>query len=123
NMDTDMFAQFFFQIVRGLHSALHCDESDNALSLQFVRPANDRRFGDLRVTHQRTLDLRGTEPVTSYVQNVIDSADDPKIAVLVATRAVAGQIISLVLAPVLFIVALLVAVDCAQHRRPRTANN
>src|SRR5581483_6013223 len=57
------------------------------------------------------------------VEHVVDAADDPEISLLIAPRAVAREIISRILAPVLFFVALLVAVNRAQHRRPRFSND
>ena len=61
--------------------------------------------------------------VAGHVQNIVDAADDPKITVFVAARAVAGEIIAFKFAPILLSVARLVAVDRAQHRRPWPANN
>src|SRR4029453_505544 len=75
------------------------------------------------MTHYRALDFRCAESVTSHVQNIINAPDDPKITVFIAARAVAREIIAFKLAPVLLSVARIVAVDRAQHRRPRPANN
>src|SRR5438477_12232416 len=57
------------------------------------------------------------------IQDVIDSADNPKISVLVPSRSVAGEIVPFELAPVLFLITLLVAVNGAQHRRPGFPDN
>src|ERR1700730_6466258 len=57
------------------------------------------------------------------IQHVVDPTDDPKISVLIAARAVASEIIARVFAPILFLVALLVAIDRPQHRRPWATNN
>src|SRR5262249_51370675 len=75
------------------------------------------------MAHQRALDFRCAESVTGHVQNVINAPDDPKITVLIATRAVTRKIIAFEFFPVLLSVALIVAVDRAQHRRPRPAND
>src|SRR5205809_42955 len=78
---------------------------------------------DLRMTHQRALDFRCAESVTSHVQNIINTPDDPKITVFIAAPAVAREIITFKFAPVLLSVARIVAVDRAQHRRPWPADN
>src|SRR6476620_3285018 len=61
--------------------------------------------------------------MASYVQNIIDAADDPKITVFIAARAIAREIIAFKFAPILLSGARTVAVDRAQHRRPWPANN
>src|SRR6478609_4863415 len=72
---------------------------------------------------KRALDFRCAESVAGHVQNIINAANDPKITVFVAARAVAREIIAFKFAPILLSVARIVAVDRAQHRRPWPANN
>src|SRR5438067_13349970 len=67
------------------------------------------------MAHQRAFYFRRAESVASDIKNIINPPDDPEIAVLIASRAVPGKIISLEPAPVLFFVALLVAVNRPQH--------
>ena len=57
------------------------------------------------------------------VQDVVDAADDPKVSVLVPARAVAGEVIAFEFAPGPSSVARLVAVNRAQHRWPRLADD
>ncbi len=57
------------------------------------------------------------------VEHVIEAADDPEIPILVAARAVAGGVEAGVVGPVGFLVAVLVAVDRADHGRPRLADD
>src|SRR4030095_10244463 len=75
------------------------------------------------MTHQRAFNFRCTEPVARHVEDIIDAPNDPKIAVLIAPGAVAGEIIAFKFAPVLLPIAGLVAVNRAQHRRPGPAND
>ena len=67
---------------------------------------------------QGALDLHRAQPVAGDVEHVVDAAHDPEVAVLVAAGAVAGEVDVRHLAPVLLAVALVVAVDGPQHRRP-----
>src|SRR5262245_12369523 len=57
------------------------------------------------------------------VDHVINTSHDPEIAVLITTRSVPCEVHSGNLAPVLFLIALGVAVDRSQHRRPRSLQN
>ena len=52
------------------------------------------------------------------IQHVIDPAHDPEVTVLIAVCAVAAAVRVLVLAPVLFLEALVVPPDPAQHAGP-----
>src|SRR5437016_3732468 len=61
--------------------------------------------------------------MAGHVQDIINSADDPKISILIAPGSIAGEIFSLKLAPILFFVALLVPVNRAQHRGPRSSDD
>src|SRR6476620_6696557 len=61
--------------------------------------------------------------MASYVQNIINAAYDPKITIFIAARAVAREVIAFKFAPILLPVTRVVAVDSAQHRRPRPAND
>src|SRR5438128_2721243 len=72
---------------------------------------------------ERALDLGGAEAVAGDVEHVVNAADDPEISVLVAARAVAGEIHAFEIAPVRLLVASLVAPDAAQHPRPRFSDD
>ena len=80
---------------------------------------DDRGLGDRRVVDQRGLDLGGGDAVARHVHHVVDAAEQPQVAVVVDLGAVAGEVAALVLRPVGLEVALGVAPDAAQHRRPR----
>ena len=84
-----------------------------------VGGADDGRLGHGRVVDQRRLDLGGRDPVARDVHHVVDPTEEPEVAVVVDLAAVAGEVPALVGAPVGVAVALGVAPDAAQHRRPR----
>ena len=68
--------------------------------------------------HQSRFDLGGAQPVPGDVQHVVHPAGDPPVAVLVAARAVAGEVIAGVGAEVGVDHALVVAVHGADLARP-----
>ena len=57
--------QFLLQLVARRDALLERDEADDPLALEVVRPADHRRLRDLRVMHQRALDLHRAEPVAA----------------------------------------------------------
>src|SRR5215213_8952887 len=61
--------------------------------------------------------------MTADINHVVHAPHDPEVAVLIATRAVAREVGSLYLGPVLAAVTLVVAPDGPQHRGPRALDN
>src|SRR5205085_7447575 len=94
------------------------DVGVDPLSLDVVRIADDGGFGDLGVGDQRALDLGGAHAVAGDVDDVVDAAGDPVIAVLVAPGAVAGEVFSGKGGEIRLDEALVVAVDGSHHARP-----
>ena len=90
---------------------LERDEGGDRLALQVVGLADDGGLGHLGVADQGALDLHRREPVAGDVQDVVDAAHDPVVAVLVAAGAVAGEVAAGDLAPVLL--------PCSARRRRR----
>ena len=85
--------------------------------------ADDRRLRDPRVADQRGLDLGGREPVARHVHHVVHAAEQPDVAVVVLLGAVAREVEVLEPRPVGVLVAVRVAPDAAQHRRPRLGDH
>src|SRR5437763_17060342 len=56
------------------------------------------------------------------VDDVVDTAEKPEVAVFVALRAVAGEVDARPLRPVLLHVPVGILPDAAQHRRPRRSD-
>ena len=93
----------------------------DALALDVVRIADDRGLGDLGMGDQRALDLGGAEPVPGDIDHVVDPAGDPVVPVLVAPRAVAGEIEAREGREIGLDEALVVAEHGAHLPRPRAA--
>ena len=69
---------------------------------------------------ERALHFHRADAVAGDVQHVVDAAEQPEVALVVALGAVAGEVdVRRPAAPVLLHVAIGIAVDAAQHRRPR----
>ena len=102
------------------HALLDRHERRDRLALDLVRLADDRGLGHLRMIDQRALDFHRAEPMSGHVQHVVDAPEQPVVAVAVEARAVAREVDAVrPLAPVLLLEALRIAVDAAQHARPR----
>ncbi len=104
-----MIAQFLLEPAADLASALDCHKRDERLTLQFIRPADDRRFGHFRMADKRALDFRRADAMAGDVQHVVNAADDPKITVFILAAAVAREITAWHFAPVNLLVTFRVA--------------
>ena len=104
---------------RALAAALERHERDDRLAGHRVVPGRDGRLGDLLVVDERRLDLDRRDAVARDVHHVVDAPEQPEVAVRVDAGTVAGEVDVPVLRPVRVAVARVVAVDAAQHRRPR----
>ena len=87
------------------------------------RTADYGGFGDLGMGDERGLDFHGAEAMAADVDDVVDAAHEPEVAVGIAARAVAGEVAAGNFAPIGFFVALRVAVDGARHRGPGFADD
>ena len=106
--------------VGALGVALERDEGADRLAGLLVGLADHGRLGDGLVGDDRRLDLSGREPVARDVDDVVDPADHPEVAVPVLARRVADEVgLAAEAAEVGLDEALVVLVERAQHRRPR----
>src|SRR6266576_4558653 len=71
------------------------------------------------MVHQRALHFHRADAVAGDVEHVVDAAEDPEVAVLIALGAVAREVQVLPFTPVDVTVALVVAPDGARHAGPR----
>ena len=120
----DVLGQLGDHLVVALVVALERDEGADRLAGVLVGLADHRRLGDLRVGDDRRLDLRGREAVAGDVDHVVDPAEHPEVAVLVAAGGVADQVgLAAEAGEVGLDEALLLAVEGAQHPRPGAAQD
>src|SRR4051812_14368986 len=101
-----MVAEFIANSGVGLDATLESHERHQRLAFQFIRPADHRSFGHLRIAHESALDFCRADTMTGNVENVIDPADDPEITILILPATVAGEIASGHFGPVDFLVTL-----------------
>src|SRR5688500_11450355 len=118
-----MGAEFFANGMVRLNAGLESDEGDEGLAFEFVGTSDHGGFGDFRIADERAFDFGGADAVTGDVEHVIDAADNPEVAVLVLSAAVAGEIASFEFAPIDFAKTLRVAPDAAEHAGPWFAND
>ena len=76
-----MIAQFFFQRRRWAGAAFQGDKCDDALALSFHPAVLPRPLPPLSVTDQCAFDFRGAETMPGDIEDVVDPANDPKIAI------------------------------------------
>ena len=119
----DMVAQIAVEGVGGFDLGFQCDEGDDGLAFEFVGATDHGGFGDVGVVDESTFDFCGAEPVTGDVEDVVETTDDPEVAVFVALGTVAGEVVSGVFGPVGFFEARFIAVDGAGHGWPWFTND
>src|SRR6188472_3425163 len=108
-------------LFRTVPTVLEGDERSNRSPLDLVRPTHDRGLRDAWVIDQRALHFHRADPVARNVQYVVHAPEQPEVALVVELGAVAGHVdIGAPLVPVLTDVALRIAVNTAQHGRPRS---
>src|ERR1700687_1020006 len=112
-----------FQFVARYGSSFQRHKATDSLSLELVRFAYDCSLGNARMMNQCAFNLHRAQAMARNVEDVIDPAHDPEIAVAVLTSAVSGEVTVRHLGPVLLTISLIVAVNRAEHRRPRVLDD
>src|SRR6516225_4113026 len=111
-----MLTQFLPQFRRGRLFLLQRNERDDCLALHFIRTTNDRSFGNTGMADKSALNLRGTKSMSRYIQDVINPANYPEIAIFIPTRPISREIAVLNFTPIYFFVSRFISPDCSQHR-------
>ena len=110
--------QFLAKVFGRLFADHQGDIGIDALTFDVVRIADDSSFRNFRMRNERALDFGGAEPMSGDVDDVVDAAGDPVVAVLVATAAVTREIFAGVGLEIRIDEALVVAVDRAHLSGP-----
>ena len=113
-----MAADLLPQLLGGLRPAHQDHIADDGLAGDLVFGPHHRGLGHGRVVHQRRLHLGGGDAVARHVHHIVHPAQQPEVAVVVHPGPVAREVAALVGGPVGLAVALGVAPDAPQHRRP-----
>ena len=114
----DVLHQLLFQVLVGRIATFKGDEAADCLSLEIVRLADHGGLGHLLMADQRAFNFHRAQAVPGNVDDVINAAHDPEIAVLVAAGTVTGEVLAFDLAPVLGLKALVVTINGPNHARP-----
>src|SRR5205085_9103100 len=113
----------FLQRISRRATAFKRDERDDGRAFQLVWLSDDGCLSHRLMRHQSAFDLGRAETMTGDVDDVVDPAHDPEIAVLISARTIAGKIDAGNLRPVLLPVTRIVPVNRAEHRRPWSLND
>ena len=91
-MLADPGVELLVEVGVGFNAGVEGDEGVDRLSLDVVGDGDDRGLGDMLVGDERAFDLGGADAVARDVDDVVNPAGDPVIAVLVAAAAIAGEV-------------------------------
>ena len=84
--------QVFLQFVASPDAGFQGDEGVDALPLISWGMPHDRGLGHLGMADQGALHLGGADAVAGDVDDVVDAAHEPVVAVLISPGAVAGEV-------------------------------
>jgi phosphoribosylanthranilate isomerase len=115
----DMKDEFLAEFVGFSDALLEGDEGIEALAFDVVRHGGDGGFGDFRMADEGAFDLGGADAMTGDVDDVIDAAHEPVIAVFIDATAVAGEVDVGVHGEVGVDEAVVIAPGGAHHAGPR----
>jgi hypothetical protein len=91
-LDTSKTLQMLEQFLAGIYARLERNKGLGQFSDQRVRLANHGRLNHCRVLHQSALHFERPHRMSGSLDNVVDAADEPEVAVLVTFGWVAGDI-------------------------------
>ena len=84
------------QCIGGVSTCVERDIAINALPLNIMREPNDSRLSNQFVEYQGAFNLRRAHAMPRNIDDIVDPAGNPVIAVVVATAAVASEIFALI---------------------------
>jgi len=118
-----VLAQFFTKRGLGAEATLEGDEATSAWPLRSSGRPTTGGLRNLFMADKGALNLRGANPMAGNIQDIIDAAHNPEIAVFVLPAAITGEVAALDLAPIRIFVALRIAPEAAQHAGPGFAKD
>ena len=124
---THVAAQFGHQGIIASAAGLQGHKGHDALPLELIGTAHHGRLGHGAVAHQGRFDFHRAQPVARHIDDVINPAHHPEVAIGVAAGPIAGKIEPAAIGganffPVALAEALGIAMDRAHHPRPGTAH-
>lgn len=84
--------EILLKLVINLVSVLDSDESVNSLASELVVDADDGSFGDSMVLDESGFDFGGGETMTRDVNDIIDTAADPVVTLVVTSSSVTCEL-------------------------------
>src|SRR4029079_8116806 len=116
----DVPPQLLGERLRRVHTASKDHVGEDRLTGDRIVLAAARLLRARLVVDQRRLHLDRRDPVAGYVHDVVDAAEQPEVALVVALRPIPSEVPPRTAAPVRFLVPLGVSVDAPEHARPRS---
>jgi len=89
---TNLHDKVLADLLVGLVAFLQRDEGVNGLAGEFIGDTDDGGFGNLRVLDQSGFDFSGGQTVSRNVDNIVNTATDPVVAVLITASTVTSEL-------------------------------
>ena len=113
-----MLHQFFAQHLRGFNTSHECDISINTLTFNIMWKTDHSSLSHCIMQNQRALHFGRAHAMTRDIDNIINPAGDPIIAILVPACAITGKIFTWEHLEIGINKALMITVDCAHLPGP-----
>jgi len=110
--------QVLAKSIVGLVAVLDGDKGGDCLTGELVGHTDNSGFSDSVVLDQGSLDLSSGQTVTGDVDNVIDTATDPVVTLVIASSTITSEVVSLVDVQVCIHVSLVCTPDGTSHAGP-----
>ena len=110
--------QVLAKSVVGLVTVLDGNKGGDCLASELVGHTDDSGFSDSVMLDQGSLNLGSGQAVTGNVDNVIDTAADPVVALVVTSSTVTSEVVSLVDVQVCIHISLVCTPDGTSHAGP-----
>ena len=118
NFMADPLTEFFAQNGVVPLAFFQGDEGADGLAGDLMRLANDGGFGNSRMMDERRFNFHGAEAMTADIHDIVDAAENPMIAIIIAAGGVAREIGAGYARPVLFFKTFGIAPNSAHHAGP-----
>lgn len=92
NRLTDLHDKVLADLLAGLVTLLERDEGVDSLAGKFIGNTDDGSFSNLGVLNQSSLNFSSGQTVSRDVDNIVNTATDPVVAVLVTTSTITSEL-------------------------------
>jgi hypothetical protein len=96
NLLADLENELLASLWRVLGNILEGDKGVDGLSGELIRDTNNSSFGDVLVSKEGSLNLSGGQSVTGNVDNIVNTATNPVVTLMITSGTIPSEVISVI---------------------------